>query len=265
MAQWTEVAEVHPGHFLAYLKEGRSAVTLSSYMTALSQFAEFCHDEEILANGDYVLFRRRLKRVRGRAPERKIPAVPSEDAFQALLAEAHKDRGGTLLQNLARLRDIALVETLRATGCRVAEAVSLRRRDLKNGKAVITGKGRKMRTIFFDEAAQGAIETYLSIRGDADPDNPVFARHDRLATGASAMSTTSVRNVIDRLAMAARLDPKSVSPHKFRHRFGAKVLSGTGDLSGLQDLLGHASPVTTRLYSRLTPGHLADLHGSVSL
>jgi site-specific recombinase XerD len=265
MAQWNEVSEVHPGHFLAYLKEGRSAVTLSSYMTALSQFAEFSHDENLLANGTYVLFRSRLKRVQGRVPARKIPTVPTEESFQAILTEVHKDHGGTIRQNLMRLRDIAVLETLRSTGCRVAEVVSLCRRDLRNGTALITGKGKKMRMIFFDDAAQDAIETYLALRGDTDPGNPVFARHDRRAQGAMPLSTTSVRNIIDRLAIAAGLDPGSVSPHKFRHRFGARVLSSTGDLSGLQDLLGHASPVTTRLYSRLTSSHLADLHGSVAL
>lgn len=265
MAGWGTIEEVHPGHFLAYLKEGRSSVTLASYMTALSVFAEFCHDEDILANGGYVLFRRRLKRARGRAPERKIPAVPSESTFQAILTEARMDRGGTISQNLIRLRDIALVETLRATGCRVAEVVSLRRRDLKNGAAVITGKGRKMRTIFFDEVAQGAVETYLSIRGDTESGNPVFARHDRLTAKVSAMSTTSVRNVIDRLALAAGVDPKTISPHKLRHRFATKVLGATGNLAGVQDLLGHSSPATTRIYARLAVSQLADLHNGVTL
>ena len=258
------VAEVNPGHFLAYLG-GKSPVTLASYLTALSQFGEFCHDEGILTNGDYLQFKRRLKRVRGRAPERKIPQVPPEAAFQAILAEAHKDTGGTIRQNLGRLRDIALVETLRSTGCRAAEAVSLRRRHLNGAQATITGKGNKMRTIFFDQAAQDAIETYLALRGDTNPDNPVFARHDRLAKGILPISTTTVRNTIDRLAEAAGIDPKSISPHKLRHRFATKILGATGNLAATQDFLGHSSPATTRIYAKLANDQLAGLHGSVSL
>lgn len=258
------VDNIHPGHFLAYLGD-KSPVTLGGYMTALSQFAEFCHDEDILANGAYVLFKRRLKRLRGRTPTRKIPTVPTEETFQAILAEVHTDRGGTIRQNLMRLRDIALVETLRSTGCRAAEAVSLRRRHLNGGSAVITGKGNKMRTVFFDEAALGAVETYLSIRGDTDPDNPIFARHDRLATGVTPLSTTSIRNVIDRLAQRAGVDPLTVTPHKFRHRFATLILSATGNLAATQDLMGHSSPTTTRIYTQLANSQLADLHGAVAL
>lgn len=259
------VDQIHPGHFLAFIKEGRSPVTLAGYMTTLSQFAEFCHDEESLTNGAYVLFKRRLKRVRGRAPERKIPKVPSEEVFQAILAEAREPFSGTIRQNLGHLRDIALVETLRSTGCRVQEVVSLQSRHLNGGMAMITGKGDKMRTVFFDEVAQAAIETYLALRGDTDKDNPVFARHDRLAVGVMPLSTTSVRNAIDRLAHGAGVDPLAMTPHKFRHRFATRILTSTGNLAGVQDLLGHSSPATTRIYAKLSVSHLANIHEGVSL
>jgi len=258
------VEQVHPGEFVAYLGE-REATTISSYLTALSQFAEFCHTEAILENGKYLLFKRRLQSVRGRTKSRKLPELPQEHVFQAILKEARGDTGGTIRQNLTRLRNIAILETLRATGCRVSEIVNLRRKDLVGNRATVTGKGEKMRIVFFDAAAHEAVMTYLDIRGDVSPYNYVFSRHDRKAKGVMPISATSVRYMIDGLATKAGIDPAEISPHKFRHRFATKVLGATGNLAGVQDMLGHASPTTTRIYARLSAEQLHSLHDAVQL
>ena len=259
------VSEVHPGHYMGYLKEGRSPVSLSSYMTALSQFAEYAHDEGLLLNGDYLKFKARLRRVRGQRQDRKIPDVPPEETFQALMEEARAERGSTPRQALMRLRNIALMETLRSTGCRVAEVVGLRRSDLADGRALVTGKGSKMRIVFFDATSWDAVTEYLDRRGDTAPSAPVFARHDRLARGITGISTTSVRNLIDTLAKRAGIDPAHVSPHKFRHRFGTTVLEASGNLAAVQDLMGHSNPSTTRIYARLGPDVLSTVHDGAQL
>lgn len=259
------LAQVNPGRFMAYLVEnGASPVTTGVYMTAVSQLAEYCHDEGTLRNGDYLAFRRRLNRVRGKRHE-SLPHVPPEEVFQAVLKQVHRDPGGTVRQNMIRLRNIAIMETLRSTGCRVSEAMSLTRGDLRDMQATIRGKGGKARLIFFDHVAWEAIWTYLDLRGDTDRLAPVFARHDRKVKGIKPMSTTSVRNMIDKLALEAGLDPRRISPHKMRHRFATKVLAATGNLAGVQDLLGHSSPVTTRVYAKLNNEALAQIHQSVSL
>lgn len=261
----TDIAGVNPTEFTAYLKtEGLAGTTIENYLAALSQFALWCHEEGILKNGKYLLFAKRMRRTRNPA-ERKLPRVPEEDTFQRVIAQAHKDHGGTYRQNLGRLRDIALIETLRSTGCRAAEVTRMRRQDLRDQTAVITGKGSKMRQVFFDDRAWAAVMTYLDLRGDDDPRNPVFARHDRRAKGVMAMSTNSVRDTVDRLAREAGVDPAEISPHKFRHRFGTRVLQDSGNLAATQDLLGHSNPATTRIYARMTPGVLAQVHSNVSL
>jgi len=48
-----------------------------------------------------------------------------------------------------------------------------------------------------------------------------------------------------------RLLPEGYSMHKLRHRFGSKAYAVSGDLAAVQDLLGHESPVTTRLYVKV--------------
>lgn len=51
-----------------------------------------------------------------------------------------------------------------------------------------------------------------------------------------------------------RLLPDGYSMHKLRHRFGSKAYAVSGDLAAVQDLLGHESPVTTRIYVKVPDG-----------
>jgi site-specific recombinase XerC len=50
-------------------------------------------------------------------------------------------------------------------------------------------------------------------------------------------------------ALSRALGPGVVG-HQLRHGFATRVLEATGDLAATQDLLGHASPATTRIYAR---------------
>lgn len=61
------------------------------------------------------------------------------------------------------------------------------------------------------------------------------------------------RGVRDRLkcfAVRYGIDPNTVYPHSFRHRFAKNFLEKTKDIALLADLLGHESVETTRLYLR---------------
>ena len=54
-----------------------------------------------------------------------------------------------------------------------------------------------------------------------------------------------------------------ITPHSFRHWFATRVLATTGDLAATQDLLGHSSPATTRVYARVSAERLRAAHASV--
>lgn len=44
--------------------------------------------------------------------------------------------------------------------------------------------------------------------------------------------------------------------HQLRHRFATKALDATGDLRAVQELLGHANPQTTAIYTKVAVGRL---------
>jgi site-specific recombinase XerD len=253
-----------------------SPTTLDNYLTALNRFYRW-----LLLEGkagfdvaDYARLQERMSDIRGRRTPRPLPHVPAEDAVQSLIQAAYSvplpDEPSTpkaQRETLCRLRNIALLEVLRSTGARVGEVVTLHRSDLdyERQAAVVTGKGGKQRLVYFDDRAWGALTHYLQARKDGASGRslatlPLFARHDRGAgSKVLPISTNTVRAVIRELCQLSGLD-ETITPHLLRHRFATRVLAATHDLAATQDLLGHASPTTTRIYARLTDEDTAEAH-----
>jgi site-specific recombinase XerD len=165
---------------------------------------------------------------------------------------------------LELLRDRALMRTLFCTGMRREEVARMDRHDIQDGhanQALITGKGDKERIVFFDDDTLGAIQEYLRAR--ADSYMPLFLRHD-VARGKPSpsglsyrLSTQSIWKIVHRYGNACGI---SVSPHDFRHTKASTMLNRGAKLSEVQDILGHASPETTkRIYAHYETSHLRDV------
>lgn len=243
--------------------------TLSSYISGISVFLRFLVLERLVSFDliDLERLRDRMNSLLGPAP-RRLPQVPSDDAVYAVIAAARAVEPTTERLELLKGRDVALLETLRSTGARVSEIVGLKRKDLnpEDRTAIVLGKGNKQRMIFFDQVTWDAIQDYLEMRDD-EPANgqPVFARHDRTTGGETLpMSPTSVRNVVTKFTIEAGVD-EYIHPHSFRHRVATKVLTATGDLAATQDILGHSSPTTTRVYAKLAGKRLRAAHDAAEL
>jgi integrase/recombinase XerC len=204
-------------------------------------------------------------RNRGQLPPDRLPTA---DIVQALLDEAARPlqhapstpAGDVRRRELARLRNVAIVEALRSSGMRVGELVRLERSHLLHatrGAAIKYGKGGKDREVLFTAAAWDAIQTYLKARQDGASGRPlaslpVFARHDR-RSGSRVLPLTvrGVEGIIqDLAARAGILEVFNLTPHTLRHWFATEFLSLTGDLALTQYALGHESPTTTRIYAQ---------------
>jgi site-specific recombinase XerD len=64
------------------------------------------------------------------------------------------------------------------------------------------------------------------------------------------LTTRQVSRIVYRLGEKAGMGEVGVTPHYFRHVFATRALERTENLALVQDMLGHASPATTRVYAR---------------
>ncbi|MDQ6669673.1 MAG: tyrosine-type recombinase/integrase [Chloroflexota bacterium] len=202
---------------------------------------------ESLARGDYE--RRRLDpRIEAFVEWVSARPIPPEDS----------GRGNARLE---ALRARALVLTLYCSGIRREEATALESaevlRGTEPGEADIRGKGDRQRTIFLDGTAVGAIRSYLDARGAGDNRRWVFVSHGNRRRKNDRLSPWSVWAIVKKLAQDAQAaDPAflglaaALHTHDTRHHFARTVLNAGAGLSVVQDLLGHASPATTkRIYA----------------
>lgn len=223
-------------------------------------------------------------------PQRQVEFLEKDELhrlFDAVKSESNE---------LQRLRDNAILETLFSTGLRVSEAASLRRDNINLDRREFTvrGKGSKLRLVFLsDEAAEG-IKKYLAKR--ADNSQALFVGHSTIGKPAADVKTAKsdvkiaaqqkrvekeiesqgfkknrddkkisgltprqIQRIIKKYCKVAGII-KKVSPHTLRHSFATDLLQNGADIRSVQTLLGHASITTTQIYTHITNQGLRDIH-----
>lgn len=242
--------------------------TIATYVAGVRAFLRFCARRHLLAaDVTFEELRDNVREVMGRVPyrtpridQRLVLIVTHVDAIELPPAD---QAGGQ--SRLELLRDRALIRTLFTSGMRREEVSNLSRADVQDGhsrQALITGKGSKERIVFFDDQALAAIRAYLTAR--ADTLQPLFLRHDlgrgRLAGPGGRrwrLSPKGVWDVVKRYAAAVGVD---ATTHDFRHAKASVMLNRGAKLSEVQDILGHASPETTKkIYAHYEVSHLRDV------
>ena len=164
----------------------------------------------------------------------------------------------------AGIRDAAILECLYATGMRVSELTALQQDNLffEIGFIRVIGKGNKERLIPIGEIAQEALEHYMKyVRPEflnADKpekaDNKIF-----LNQRGGPLTRMSVWNIVKKYTIQAGVQ-KHVYPHIFRHSFATHLLEGGADLRAVQEMLGHASILTTEIYTHIDRSFLHQVH-----
>ncbi|MDV3003013.1 MAG: Tyrosine recombinase XerC (plasmid) [Chroococcopsis gigantea SAG 12.99] len=179
-------------------------------------------------------------------------------------------------ESLASLRDRLLVGLMIMQGCRTVELHRLSVGDIMHrGHDVglrVNGK-RSRRVVPLTPALARLLVEYLKALKESagenfNADTPLFISLSRRATG-ERLTRRSIARIVDRYLRAAALkreapgkgDQKSrkgkpqrqLSAHSLRHTAGTLALRTGATLRQVQDLLGHADPRTTALYT-----HIAD-------
>lgn len=156
-----------------------------------------------------------------------------------------------------KYRAIAFV--LYSTGLRVSECARLKVADVDGSRRVIhvrQGKGRKDRYVMLSPVLLEVLRQYFRVERPHDWLFPSGHRRDRHVT---------VRTIQRQVAAAARRAGigKHVTPHMLRHSFATHLMEAGTDLRFIQELLGHARPGTTAIYTKVARRHVRDVQSPV--
>ncbi len=177
---------------------------------------------------------------------RKLPEVLDPDETQQLVEVDTEAPLG--------VRDRALLELIYGCGLRVSEVHALTWADIDRTEALVRvlGKGAKTRIVPIGRHALAALAALAAEAGEAS-DQPVFQGRD------GALSIRAIELRVKKLAAQQGIW-KRVYPHLLRHSYASHLLESSGDLRGVQELLGHSDLKTTAIYTHLDYQHLAKVY-----
>ena len=220
------------------VEEGKSGLTITSYLTSVRLFYQWVEAEGVYPNIAKVL----------NLPKRKMefrhqPLRPNQ--VQSLLREVRQTDS---------LRDYALINLMLRTGLRCIETTRLNVEDIvyKGGQRVllVKGKGRDEKdnfVILTDKAFQ-PIQDYLRERGPVRPSDPMFVSEANRDRG-QRMTTRSVSRIAKNHLDGIGLTDKVYTAHSLRHTTAVSILRAGGTLEDCQLTLRHSNPATTRIYT----------------
>ena len=182
-----------------------------------------------------------------------LPKVLSTAQIEALLDVPGHDPLG--------LRDRAMIQTLYSAGLRVSELVGLPRRsvDLREGLALIRGKGSKERLIPLGDVAVQRIADWVA-RGRPllDPDGVSPALF--VSRRGRGMTRQNFWQRLKKHGVQAGVPRALVTPHVLRHSFATHLLEHGADLRSVQAMLGHSDISTTEIYTHVAQVRLRRMH-----
>jgi integrase/recombinase XerC len=238
--------------YLAFKVENNqlSSSSLQRMLSAIRQFMKWAEQGQYLefnATDDFQLKRQ----------PRPLPGMIDIETINQILDQAEPE---SEIQKQLWIRDKAILELLYSSGLRLSEVQGLCIKDVDFNRQLlrITGKGNKTRIVPFGSKAKDAVMQWLRIyplwNGDFVAEANVFITQKGNPLG--------VRQIENRVKLQAQRAGVSVDvhPHLLRHCFASHMLSNSGDLRAVQEMLGHSNLTTTQIYTHVDFDRLAQVY-----
>ncbi len=233
---------------------GQSRATLQRRSAAARVFFDWAHRAGLVATDP-------ARSLRSPRSTRALPATLAQaDAVRMIegrqAPEAAGDEPEPPEQAALGLRDVAVLETLYATGIRVAElcGLDLADIDLERRLLRVLGKGRKERSVPVGGPALRALDAWLT-QGRPRLVGPSAGAAVFVGARGQRLDQRVVRRVVHQALRQVDGAP-DLGPHGLRHAMATHLLEGGADLRSVQEMLGHASLATTQIYTHVTDERL---------
>jgi integrase/recombinase XerC/integrase/recombinase XerD len=218
-------------------EDGLSALTIGSYIVSVRKFYEWAEAEG--------LYRNIAKGIK--TPKRV-------QAFKKQHLTDNKSRELLDHYESLNLRDFAIVNLILRTGLRTIEVVRADVGDItfKGERRILRvwGKGRTEKDDFvvLSEKAYRPIANYLATRKGAKAGQPLFTSNSRQNRG-ERLTTRTISGLCKDGLRAIGMDGKEFTAHSLRHTTAVAILKHGGNITDVQEVLRHSSPVTSQIYT----------------
>ena len=145
-------------------------------------------------------------------------------------------------------RDLALVDFLYCTGCRVSEVSKLDIADIdfERMECVVLGKGNKERKVYLTEVAAMHLQEYLNVRQDSC--EALFVGRGK------RLGKNGIEAIIKGLGKKAGVE--NVHPHRYRRTLATNLLDRGMNIQDVAAILGHADLKTTQIYCYISQANV---------
>lgn len=222
-------------------------------VAALKVFFRYLEEQGIVSESP-------ARRLKIKKPvENRVPTVLSTREVRALLA-APKEQvaelsslrdqsAGSRNRYFCAVRDNVILELLFSTGIRIGELVAMNVADvdLDRRQIQITGRATRGRMVALtSELVIDALRHYLELRGERTLSTPALF----VGRSGTRLTIYSIENIFKKHVRLAEIK-RHVTPHSLRHTMAAMLVSSGTDIKEVQEILGHASILSTQVYTRL--------------
>lgn len=253
----TPAVEITAEHLETYLdKLGGGPyrdTSIRRKVAALKVFFRFLEEQGIVSESP-------ARRLKIKKPvENRVPTVLSTREVRALLA-APKEQvaelsslrdqsAGSRNRYFCAVRDNVILELLFSTGIRIGELVAMNIGDvdLDRRQIQITGRATRGRMVALSsDIVIEALRQYIELRAERTLSTPALF----VGRSGTRLTIYSIENIFKKHVRLAEIK-RHVTPHSLRHTMAAMLVSSGTDIKEVQEILGHASILSTQVYTRL--------------
>src|SRR5436305_3015635 len=253
----TPMVEITPEHLEEYLEKLGTApyrdTSIRRKVAALKVFFRYLEEKGVVPESPA----RKLKIKR--PVESRVPTVLSNREVKSLLA-APKEQIGVLTASrdaspggrnrfFCAVRDNVILELLFSTGIRIGELVALDVKDvdLTARQIHITGRATRGREVTTSANELGdSLQRYLDLRAERELDTQALF----VGRAGTRLTIYSIENIFKKHVRLAEIK-RHITPHALRHTMAALLVSSGTDIREVQEILGHASILSTQVYTKL--------------
>jgi site-specific recombinase XerD len=258
---WASFTEQNAVDYMRHLKASYRDSGMARKMYCYRGFFKFLRKHQVIALDPWEDFE--VKRY-----DRALPKVLTVQEMNRLLScirtETKAMLGVPSEWVFLTVRDRALLEVLYAAALRVSELCNLNWEDIDFAKRelrVLHGKGNKARICPLGQYALEALIEYARHYEEHWENKPEGSRTVFLSKWNRRILTRSIPRTITKWVAKAGIK-KHVNPHAFRHSAATHMLDNGADIRLIQKLLGHASIMTTEIYTHVGTRKLKTVHAN---